>query len=49
MAAWVAFLLCIQEVMGLNPGFEMAYTGNSCGFPQSLQANAGLVPHIRRK
>jgi hypothetical protein len=33
MAAWVALLLCIEEVMGLNPGLEIDYIENSCDFP----------------
>jgi len=40
MAAWVALLLCIDEVKGLNPGLEMDYIENSCDFPQSIQANS---------
>jgi len=47
MAAWVALLLCIEEVMGLNPEPEIDYIENSCDFPQSLQANAWLVPQVR--
>jgi len=46
-AAWVALFLCIEEVMGLNSEPEIDYTENSCDFPQSLQANARLVPQVR--
>jgi hypothetical protein len=48
MDVWVALLLCIEEIMGLNPGLEIDYIENSCDFPQSIQANATrLVPQVR--
>jgi hypothetical protein len=47
IAAWVVLLLCIEEVMGLNPGLEIDYIENSCAIPQSIQANARLVSQVR--
>jgi hypothetical protein len=39
-------MLCNEESTGLNPGLEIDYIENSCDFPQSIQANATLVPQV---
>jgi hypothetical protein len=46
---WLLLLLCIQEILGSNLSLETDYilTGAFCGFSQSLQANAGIVPEIK--
>jgi hypothetical protein len=41
---WLTLLLRIGEVPGSNLGQETGYPEGSRGFPQSLQANAGIVP-----
>jgi hypothetical protein len=37
---WLTLLLRTREILGPNLGPETGYPG----FPQSLQANAGIVP-----
>jgi hypothetical protein len=44
---WLTLLLCIREVPGSNLVPETGYPGRGfffCGFPHSVQANAGIVP-----
>jgi hypothetical protein len=44
-AKWLALLLCIWGVPGSNLGSKMGYSKEAFrGFPQLLQANAGVVP-----
>jgi hypothetical protein len=44
---WLFLLIRIREILGLNLGPE---TGSGffvfCSFPQSLKANAGIVPQM---
>jgi hypothetical protein len=45
VAEWLALLLCIAEALGSNLGMEASYLDRFfCSFPQSLQANAVIVP-----
>jgi hypothetical protein len=36
-------IFCIREVHSSNLGRVAGYPEDSCGFPQSLQANTGIV------
>jgi hypothetical protein len=41
---WLTLLLHIREVPGSNLSPETCYPKVFCGFPQCIQANAGIVP-----
>jgi hypothetical protein len=46
--SWLTLLLRIREVMGSNLGPKTGYPDYVwCGFPQSFQANAGILAQIR--
>jgi hypothetical protein len=45
MVDWLALLLCMRWILGLNLGPEIGYSYlGFCGFPQSLKENAEIVP-----
>jgi hypothetical protein len=41
---WLTLLLRNRVVPGSNLGSETGYSEGVRGFPQSLQANAGILP-----
>jgi hypothetical protein len=46
--SWLTLLLRIREVMGSNLGPKTGYPDYVwCGFPQSFQANSGILAQIR--
>jgi hypothetical protein len=46
MVEWLTFLLRIREVLCSNLGLETGYSEVFRGFPQYLQANAGIEPML---